>query len=318
MQRRLIWVVLAALLAAGCREPQPPASAARGPAPAAFEGARALEEVRRLVELGPRAAGTPGSERAARHLQNRLTALGVAATLDEFDDATPQGTVRFRNVVGRIPGGAGLIILGSHYDTKAGLGPAFQGANDSGSSTGVLLELARVLRGTGSRDGPELRLVFFDGEECLQEYGPIDGLHGSRHLAQQLVREGRAPDVRAVLVLDMVGDPDLRVTVPAGSDLDLTAAVFAAARAEGVRERFALLRSGMVDDHAPFLEAGMPAIDLIDYQFGSAPGLNDYWHTEADRLDRISPASLQLVGRVTVRVVDGLLAPVGKAPGRAP
>ena len=209
--------------------------------------------------------------------------------------------------MGRLPGStSNLILLCSHFDTKAGIGPNFQGANDSGSSSGVLLELARIM-GRRPRIGPEIRFVFFDGEECLQNYSELDGFHGSREYAGKLVREGRRKDVRAMILLDMIGDRDLSVTLPVNVSRSLVIRYLQAAEEEGCRPRFALSSYETGDDHVPFLERGMPAIDIIDFQYGSAPGLNDYWHTLQDTTDKLDAGSLQMIGRTTVRVVNGLL-----------
>ena len=157
----------------------------------------------------------------------------------------------------------------------------------------------------------QVRLVesyrFLDGEECRVAYGPRDGLHGSRHLARQLVEEGRAKDVRAVLVLDMVGDRDLTFTLPRNQTPALLRRLLAAARAENVRERCRLLPHDVLDDHEPFLRAGLPAALLMDFEYGRAPGLNDYWHTAEDRLDKLSAESLTIAGRVAVQFVNNLL-----------
>lgn len=303
----------AALLCAwagGCgRRSAPAPDAAARFDPAAVDGARALDEVARLVALGLRDSGTPGAARAAEHLRDRLRAAGVAAEIETFEDETPSGPVVFRNVVGRLPGrGRGLVILGSHYDTKSGMPEGFEGANDSGSSSGLLIELARVLK-AGPVVGPEIWFVFFDGEECRIAYGPRDGLHGSRRMARDLVESGRAREVRAVLVLDMIGDRNLSVTLPRNTTPELARVLLEAARAENARERFRLLPGEVLDDHAPFLLAGMPAALLIDFEYGSAPGRNDYWHTAGDTMERLSAESLALIGRVAVRFVNALLAP---------
>lgn len=276
--------------------------------PAAFDGAKALEEARSLINLGPRDAATPGSEAAAKHLRDRLQALGVEASIDEFKAQSPKGEVAFRNVMGLLPGaGKGLVILASHYDTKSGIGERFQGANDSASSSGALLELARVVA-----KGPELpfevMIVFFDGEECMAHYGLSDGLHGSRYLAKKLADEDRAPDIKAMILLDMVGDRDLTVTIPRNSTPSLISAAFAAAQEDGSRGKFSLSPLQIGDDHDPFFSAGIPAIDIIDFNYGSAPGRNDYWHTEEDRIDKLSAESLGTVGRVVLRVVNKLVA----------
>jgi len=302
-------VVLAAIALSGCR-PSPPPRSATGIErfdPDLVDGQRALAETAALVALGPREAGTPGAERAAAHIRSRLEAAGIEARIECFEDDVPGGRAVFRNVIGRLPGrGEGLIVLGSHYDTKSGMPEGFEGANDSGSSTGLLIELARVFR-EGPVVGPEIRWVFLDGEECRVAYGPRDGLHGSRHLARQLVEEGRAKDVRAVLVLDMVGDRDLTFTLPRNQTPALLRRLLAAARAENVRERCRLLPHDVLDDHEPFLRAGLPAALLMDFEYGRAPGLNDYWHTAEDRLDKLSAESLTMAGRVVVRFVNNLL-----------
>lgn len=299
---RQAWLVIAiGLLLSACarREAGP-----EDPVPArAFSGAAAFEEARRFVEIRPRDAATPGAERAAAYLHGRLRDLGVEAELDAFEDICPRGTAVFRNVIGRIPGrGEGLVLLTGHYDTQAGMGEDFEGANDGGSSTGVLLELARHLA-AGPAWPWEIRIVFFDGEEAMVRYGPTDGLHGSRHLARQLAESGRAGAVRAVINLDMIGDRDLAVTVPRNGTPWLITELFESAREAGVRERFSLYRHEIGDDHEPFLRAGMPAVNLIDFHFGSAPGLNDYWHTPQDRMDKLAPESLDLVGRVVLRML---------------
>ncbi|HOW96824.1 MAG TPA: M28 family peptidase [Kiritimatiellia bacterium] len=300
--RRHAWLIPAiGLLLSACRrrESVPPAPSPILP----FDGAAAFDEVRRFVAIRPRDAATPGAERAALYLRDRLRELGVEAEVDAFADLCPVGTATFRNVIGRIPGqGKGLVILGSHYDTQAGIGAEFEGANDGGSSTGVLLELARCLAAGPARSW-ETWLVFFDGEEAMRRYGPADGLHGSRHMARQLAESGRAADVKAVIVLDMIGDRDLTVTVPRNGASWLISEVFESARLEGARDKFSLYPYEIGDDHDPFHQAGLPAVDLIDFHFGSGPGRNDYWHTMEDRMDKIAPESLDLVGRVALRLL---------------
>ena len=308
--KRLAWAGWMAVCLAGCGKPAPPepapaaaASADAGPALAAqVSGERALAEVRDFVALGSRDAGTPGAEKAANYLLGRLQELGVAAEIQEFREPSPRGPdTIFRNVLGRIPGTGGRIILfGSHYDTKTGI-DGFEGANDSGSSTGLLLELARVFRAHGPLPA-EIRFAFFDGEECQAAYGPQDGFHGSEHLAETMEADGSLSNVAAMILLDMVGDRDLTVTLPVNSSPALKALAFEAAHAEGTRRHFQLFPGHIGDDHEAFLRRGVPAIDLIDFQFGSAPGRNDYWHTPADTLDKLSAASLETVGRVAVRM----------------
>ncbi len=268
-----------------------------------FSPAKAFGYVEKLVALGPRVSGTPGAENAARHIHTVLADLGIPARLDTWWEDTPEGSARFYNVIGRLESpGDRLLILGSHFDTKDGISPDFEGANDSGSSSGLLIELGRVLAASDLQY--DIGLAFFDGEECKKSYGPNDGLHGSRRYASQLVADGLADRVAGVLILDMIGDRDLTVTLPRNSSPDLLRRVLAAAHKQDAREHFALYPYGIGDDHVPFLERGMPAIDIIDFYFGSGPEKNNYWHTTQDTMERISEQSLDKVGRVVLQVIQ--------------
>ncbi|MDD5679073.1 MAG: M28 family peptidase [Kiritimatiellae bacterium] len=304
---------LAAGLLAGCR----PVAAPKGPefklvAPGSLNADHALAEARALVAISPRDAGTPGARRAAGHLLGRLQAAGVQASLDAFTDEIPGGKTTFWNVMGVIPAAgsradkAPWIFLGSHFDTKSDLGGGFEGANDSASSSGLLLELARVLQTAGPLS-VNIGIAFFDGEECRHSYTARDGLHGSRHASRALYLNRRANQVHAVIILDMIGDRDLKVTIPRNSTSALVTKAFRAAEAEKVRHKFSLMDGALLDDHQPFLEAGIPAVDLIDFEYGSMPGRNDYWHTPQDNLDKLSAESLGIVGRVVLRMVNDLM-----------
>lgn len=300
-------VLCGSVLCGACSRPSAPVSAARPWLdPSAVDTNRAMQAVEALVALGPRDAGTEGARRAAQHLHDALAGLGLQPRIDTFEDRAPPGLLTFHNVLARIEGqGEGLVVLVSHFDTKSGIAPDFAGANDSGSSSGLLLELGRLL--AEASPGPlEVLLAFVDGEECIESYAAHDGLHGSRRLAEALVCAGEAARVRAVIVLDMVGDRDLTVTLPRNCTPALLELVLRAAREENVRERFSLYPHAILDDHVPFMERGMPAVNIIDFEFGSAPGLNDYWHTVHDTLDKLCPGSLGIVGRVTVRTLNAV------------
>jgi len=303
---RLLLIPLLAVLPSACRRQPPPPPPPVQIDAAAFSGEKALAEARGFVALGPRTAGSAGGAAAANYLDGRLRAMGLDPGIDVFRDATPEGDKTFRNVSVEFPGaGTGVVVLASHYDTKAGIAGNFVGANDSGSSTAVLLALAAVLK-----QNPPLRrtvvLAFLDGEECLLDYGPKDGLHGSRRLLARMRSSGQARHVAAFILLDMIGDRHLAVTIPANSTPWLASLAFEAARAEQARLHFSLSRGPVLDDHVPFLEAGIPAVDLIDFEYGSAPGRNDYWHTPQDTVDKLSPESLQIVGRVALRMLNAL------------
>jgi glutaminyl-peptide cyclotransferase len=271
--------------------------------PIALDGARALAETEKFVALGPRVSGTAGAETAALYLWQRLRDMGIETEMDIFQDASPGGPYVFRNVLGHLPGsGTNWVILASHYDTKHGIATNFVGANDSGSSTGLLLELAQQLR-TVNKLPTNILLAFLDGEECRVQYSPNDGLHGSRHLARTLVKDGRAKAVRAVIVIDMIGDRDLTLTIPRNITPALGGMAMRAATVENIRRKCRLLPTAILDDHQPFLDAGMPAVLLIDFEYGSSPGGNDYWHTSDDTLDKLSAESLQTVGRMVLHML---------------
>ena len=299
---------------AGCRPESPVAAVpARTQIPfTSANGTNALAHVAALCALGARDTGTPGGERAARWLATELQRTGLPATIDTFTNDTPSGPLTCHNVLAQLShfpkceSSNEWIVLLSHFDTKAGISPDFIGANDGGSSTGLLLELGRALQHTPLHECNVL-LGFLDGEECRVQYGPHDGFHGSRRLAAQLVADKRK--VRAVILLDMIGDRDLTVTLPANGSPHLTQLVLEAARTVGVREKFQLADGHILDDHQAFLDAGFPAVDLIDFIYGSAPGLNDFWHTPADTLDKISDTSLTAVGQVVAEMLRQLDVP---------
>lgn len=273
-----------------------------------FEGARAFAEVEALVQISPRDSGTPGGKKAAEHLAQRLENLGVRTEIHTFKDQTPVGEKTFHNVIGRIPGRTNRwIVLGSHFDTMPGI-DNFQGANDSGSSTGILLELARILSTQTLEVG--IIVALFDGEEGIAHYIPGDGLHGSCYMVENLIQSGEIKTINAMVLLDMVGDKDLHFVIPFNSEQNLVKELFRAAHTTGHRKRFSLSHGLLItDDHVPFLEAGIPAIDIIDFRFGSAPDLNDYWHTAADDMDHISVESLQITGEVTLQLIKQLTMP---------
>jgi glutaminyl-peptide cyclotransferase len=274
----------------------------------ALDTSNAWNEVAQFVDLGPRDAGTPAARRAAEYLVQRLQTLGIPPTLDSFTDRTPAGTQTFHNVYATLPGTPSntqrLIILMSHTDTKTGISKHFAGANDSASSTGLLLELARLAAQANPLPA-DLLFAFVDGEECTKNYSSHDGLHGSRRLLRVLQEAGQRP--QAVILLDMIGDADLNVTIPANCDRALSRMLLQAAHATGTRHLFSTSRQGMIDDHQPFHEAGIPAIDIIDFNYGSTPQANDYWHTPEDTLDKLAPKSLEIVGRVLITMLNQLM-----------
>jgi glutaminyl-peptide cyclotransferase len=269
---------------------------------ATFDGERALAHVRRLVEFGPRPAGSDALKRARDYIKGELKSYGLKVTTDEFKAETPEGERRMSNVSAEIKGtGGDFIVLASHYDTKLYKEFRFVGANDGGSSTGALLELARVL--AKSPRGPVgYRLVFFDGEEatCAEwdecgKDGSPDNTYGSRRYVARLRERGELGRLRALVLLDMMGYEKLELGRDTMSTPWLVDIVWKTAAELGYKREFAS-RSEEVggDDHAPFLDAGVPSLDII--QLNSYP----FWHRPEDTLDKVSARSLRAVGEVVL------------------
>lgn len=272
-------------------------------------------ELKDFLTISPRESGTEQSEKAAKYILSKLKSYGLNSQIHYFEEETSVGKIGFRNIVGKLDGNNGkIIILASHYDTKGGISSDFQGANDSGSSTALLLELARIFtlefneiknnNKIGIIKVPTIFFAFLDGEECRESYGPNDGLHGSRYMVEWLTKEGMLKSVIAVIVLDMIGDANLNVELPPNSSTKLVNLVFQSAHKAGVRNFFKLGENIIIDDHLPFLQANVPAVLIIDFSYGSLLGKNDYWHTVNDSIDKISPDSLKIVGDVVINMVN--------------
>jgi Zn-dependent M28 family amino/carboxypeptidase len=255
----------------------------------AFDSGRAFEHVRQLVAIGPRPAGSAGAVQARRYVTRQLSILGLTAAEQSFVAQTPPGPVPMANLVARIAGArAERLILASHYDTKLFRDFRFVGANDGASSTALLLELARVLR---ARKNPfTIDLVFFDGEESVIEWTGTDHTYGSRHYVEAAQRDGSIRSVRAMVLFDMVGDRQLTIKRETDSTPWLTDLIWAAARRRN-EPAFLAEDFAVEDDHRPFLDAGVPAVNIIDLDY-------DAWHTKDDTLDRVSARSLQTVADV--------------------
>ena len=262
-----------------------------------FSGKRAYEHVRKLVEFGPRPAGSKALALARRYILDQLK----GATQDEWVADTPTGKVKMVNLIVELPGETeDTIVLASHYDTKLFKDFSFVGANDGGSSTGVLIELARALAASGLHRHFTYRFVFFDGEEAFcrewDECGKADApdnTYGSRHYVGQLRASNKLKHVRALILLDMIGYERLELGRDDMSTPWLLDVLWKTARETGYAKQFVEREEGVGgDDHEPFLRAGIASADLI--QLGSYP----YWHTPEDTLDKIAPFSLKAVGDV--------------------
>jgi Zn-dependent M28 family amino/carboxypeptidase len=216
-------------------------------------------------------------------------------TRQAFTDDTPRGKVHFANLIARFSGNGNAaspaFLLCSHYDTKLFETIRFVGANDGGSSTGLLLELARVI-GQRPNLARKIELVFFDGEEAYEIFSDTDGLYGSRYFAKQLEVDG-AKQFRGGILFDMIGDRSLGITLPADSPAAMAHDIFAAADALKLRNYFSYLDRDLIDDHAPLNAIGIPTIDIIDFDY-------PWWHTASDTIDKISAQSLQITGSVAL------------------
>jgi len=268
-----------------------------------FSGARAFEHVARLVALGPRPPGSSTIKLAQRYILAELKRHGLETREEDFVASTPRGPIPMKNITGVCTGTEpGILIVGTHYETKVFDQFEFVGANDGTSGTGVLLELARQLG--GSRHGMSVWLAFFDGEESIEEWSPTDSLYGSREMVRRLVETGRISSIRAMVLLDMIGDRHLSVQRDVGAPQWMVTAVKRAAESLGKQQYFFQSAVGVEDDHVPFRKAGVPAIDLIDFCYGTTRQEHvNTWHTPHDTLDKVSAESLDIVGRVVLQAI---------------
>ena len=264
-----------------------------------FSGEKALAHVQAMVDLGPRPPGSEAIEKTRTYLIKQLEDVGWKVERQNFSEETPRGKVQFVNLLATFGGQSAPSFLAcSHYDTKTFDNARFVGANDAGSSTGVLLELARVLAlspGLASK----MELVFFDGEEAYEAFTDTDGLFGSRYFAKQLVAQDKAKLFRGGILFDMVGDKSLTITLPPDSPPELASGIFASSDALKLRKHFTYFDSDITDDHTPLNEIGIPVIDLIDFDYPP-------WHTPADTIDKLSAESLRITGAVAAYYIAEL------------
>lgn len=281
----------------GCQtaahEPRSDASVpqtAQAAASKGFDAARAWEHLRAQVAIGPRVAGTAANARTREYIIATLGSFGIKAAEQPFDARTPLGPVKMANVIATLPGDRPeRIILASHFDTKLFKEFSFVGASDSASSTAALLELARVLK---ERPRPfTLEFLFFDGEEAFVEWSQTDSTYGSRHYVANARARGTLAGIKALVLLDMIGDKDLNIRREENSTRWLTDIIWATARRQGHERHFLNETTPVEDDHLPFLEAGVPAVDIIDLDYPA-------WHTAEDTLENVSADSVRIVGEV--------------------
>lgn len=271
-------------------------------AAAEFAGARALADTRMVTSFGPRTPGSPELARTREYILAQIKPTGCAPVADKFVGSIPGGTLAMENIICRFPGKSGkAVVFTGHYDTKITPGETFVGANDGGSSTGFLIEMARALaRRPRVHD---VYLVWFDGEEAFKQWSSTDGLHGSRHLAERWKADGTLARIVALVNVDMIGDRDLAVLRDESSNAAVRELIWKAAADLGYARHFLNVPSGIEDDHIPFVKLGVPAVDLIDFDYGPD---NSYWHTPQDTVDKLAPASFEVIGKVLLETLQRL------------
>jgi glutaminyl-peptide cyclotransferase len=281
------------------------------PAKSEFDGDRAFELVRKQVEFGPRPAGSAELEQTRNFMIDQLRSYGLKVSTDEFRSTTPIGERKMINVTAELPGESNdVVIISSHYDTKYFKDIKFVGANDAGSSTGAVMEMARVMAARKQKPKVTYWFVFFDGEEAFcfdwdECHNPNpadpkkqlpDHLYGSRRYVEQLIAKNELSRVRAMILLDMMGYKNLQLGRADLGTTWLIDTVWQAAKQLGYGDVFVNSVEGVGDDdHGPFLQAGVDSMDIIQL---STYGKNssEYWHTKEDTLDKISAKSLKMVG----------------------
>ena len=288
-------------------------AAAAASLPEGFNSQQAYDYTAKIAGFGERWPGSPGHAKTEDLIHQVLRKDGAQTEADDFTAKTPRGPVAVHNIIGKFNVTADpkqkIFILAGHYDTL--FQPGFIGANDGASSTAILLAFADALAGykaTGQHTKMQIWLVWTDLEEAIKSFDADDGLYGSRHLARKLAANGTASRVAGFFLLDMIGDKDLSVARETGSARWLQDFIAQAAGQLGYGLYFFRYEAGIIDDHVPFIEAGIPAVDVVDAIYGRmGPGfdsMGEFHHSNTDTMDKISPHSLEVVGRTILRTVE--------------
>ena len=273
-----------------------------------FDPSAAYAYTKQVVAFGERPPGSAAHEKTQRLIRDVLGRNGATIDTDEFTAETPRGPIPVRTIIGKFNRRRGspqpIIVLAGHYDTLFQRG--FVGANDGGSSTAILLALADALKDQPTN--AQIWLVWTDLEEAVVGFSDRDGLYGSRHLAARLRAEGVVPRVKAFFLLDMIGDRDLQITRERQSTRWLQDFIEHAAAQLGYGEHFFHREMDITDDHVPFLDAGIPAVDVVDAEFGrmgpAFDAMGEFHHANTDTLDKVSERSLEIVGRTILLTVE--------------
>lgn len=263
-----------------------------------FDGQSAYDYTAKLVSFGPRPSGSDSIKQTQNYIYSQLHSDGCKIDEDDFHAQTPVGTIPMQNIIAKVPGSQkGIILLMTHYDTKRL--QDFVGAEDGGSSTGLMLEIARHL--CGQKLQVSIWMAFLDGEEAVIDWDKDnDHTYGSRELAAKMELDGDLANVKAVILADMIGQKYLTMKKETSSTPWLVDLIWQTAAKLGYDKIFVSQTTSASDDHDPFLEKKVPAVDLIDLDDYIAEG---YWHTPQDTMDKISAKNLAIVGHVMLASV---------------
>jgi glutaminyl-peptide cyclotransferase len=286
------------------------------------DGEAAMALVRRQLEFGARQVNSEAAEKCANFIADFGRKLGYEVKIDIWSEGSGKDSLVFRNIICTKKGqGTQKVVCGSHYDTKIlAEYPTFTGANDGASSTALLLHLMELIAKSDQwQNHCTMQFVFFDGEEAVVEYTDTDGLNGSRRFVRNMYMNGENTSCRAMLLLDMVGDKDFKLTIPSNSTDWLMRKTTAIAEKLNLSKYVTELDApGFWDDHIPFLQAGIPAIDFIDFEYGLKTATNGggaYWHTAEDTIDKLSSESLKVCGTIFIHLLWQVsLNPIIKKP----
>ena len=270
-----------------------------GPTPS-FDANRAMQYVKEIVAFGPRPLGSANHKKVENYILSHLKGDNVEQ--DDFTINPPQGKFPVRNIIAKYPGTKdGIILLASHYETNWPLrNTSYIGANDGASSSALLLEIANQLRGR-KRGGYSVWLLWDDAEESMQlPWVDPESLYGVRHLAEKWQADGTLKKMKALLLEDMIGDADLNIERDQNSTPWLEDMIYQAATRLGYQSHFFGRTDVVSDDHIPFVQRGVPSADIIDFDYGYN---NVFWHTTEDTVDKLSPRSLEIVGKVTLESI---------------
>jgi Zn-dependent M28 family amino/carboxypeptidase len=246
--------------------------------------------------------------RTQEYITGVLKDFGIRTEKQSFESETPLGTLNMTNIRAFFDpekDSDKRIVIGTHYDTKYIEGLLnFSGANDGTSGVGIFLELAGILRRIERRN--RLEMVFFDGEESFEEKDESDWFYGSRHYVEQLKKENAISSVRFMVLIDMVGDRDFKANLDLNSSPVLVEKIRKIASSLGYGDHFFGRPLKVRDDHIPFIESGIPSVNIIDFEYGGSYSPGMYWHTAEDTLDKVSSKTLKIVGDVLIKLIKEL------------